>query len=225
MTVRRIWAAVALVLVLAAIVLAVDSRDRPLSERPDRAGLPRPGRVLRLVRDPPSRCGTDRRPGRRCAVRRRRDRAGDRREPRARGRAGRGGFVVAARGRTREAFKVHATLPRAERPSRPVLFYNPLSGGGKAERFHLADEARRRGIEPIELTPRRGPRATGARRGERRRRRAGDGRRRRVAGDRRDDRRGARPARTRAYRRAPATISRSTSGSIGTTSSERSTRS
>jgi diacylglycerol kinase family enzyme len=32
-----------------------------------------------------------------------------------------------------------------------VLFYNPKSGGGKAERFHLAEEARRRGIEPIEL--------------------------------------------------------------------------
>jgi diacylglycerol kinase family enzyme len=32
-----------------------------------------------------------------------------------------------------------------------VLFYNPLSGGGKAERFHIADEARKRGIEPIEL--------------------------------------------------------------------------
>jgi diacylglycerol kinase family enzyme len=32
-----------------------------------------------------------------------------------------------------------------------VLFYNPKSGGGKAEKFHLADEARARGIEPIEL--------------------------------------------------------------------------
>jgi diacylglycerol kinase family enzyme len=32
-----------------------------------------------------------------------------------------------------------------------VLFYNPLSGGGKATRFRLADEARARGIEPIEL--------------------------------------------------------------------------
>jgi diacylglycerol kinase family enzyme len=32
-----------------------------------------------------------------------------------------------------------------------VLFFNPLSGGGKAQRFHLADEARRRGVEPIEL--------------------------------------------------------------------------
>ena len=40
---------------------------------------------------------------------------------------------------------------RRERPARPVLFYNPLSGGGKAARFHLADEARKRGIEPIEL--------------------------------------------------------------------------
>ena len=34
-----------------------------------------------------------------------------------------------------------------------MLFFNPRSGGGKAERFSLADEARERGIEPIELTP------------------------------------------------------------------------
>jgi diacylglycerol kinase family enzyme len=34
-----------------------------------------------------------------------------------------------------------------------VLFFNPKSGGGKADRFRLAEEARRRGIEPIELTP------------------------------------------------------------------------
>ena len=33
-----------------------------------------------------------------------------------------------------------------------MLFFNPKSGGGKAERFKLADEARARGIEPIELT-------------------------------------------------------------------------
>ena len=59
--------------------------------------------------------------------------------------------ILVALAATREAFKAHARLPRAERPSRPVLFYNPKSGGGKAERFHLADEARRRGIEPIEL--------------------------------------------------------------------------
>lgn len=56
--------------------------------------------------------------------------------------------ALAAAGR---AFQVRAELPRATRPAHPVLFYNPLSGGGKAERFHLADEARRRGIEPIEL--------------------------------------------------------------------------
>ncbi len=59
--------------------------------------------------------------------------------------------VLAALAATRLAFRVHVTLPHAEPPSHPVLFYNPLSGGGKAERFHLADEARKRGIEPIEL--------------------------------------------------------------------------
>jgi diacylglycerol kinase family enzyme len=36
---------------------------------------------------------------------------------------------------------------------RPVLIMNPKSGGGKAERFKLADEARRRGVEPIVLKP------------------------------------------------------------------------
>ena len=41
----------------------------------------------------------------------------------------------------------------APAPRRPVLFFNPKSGGGKAERFKLADEARARGIEPIELGP------------------------------------------------------------------------
>ncbi len=30
---------------------------------------------------------------------------------------------------------------------------NPKSGGGKAERFHLADECRQRGIEPVVLKP------------------------------------------------------------------------
>ncbi len=51
------------------------------------------------------------------------------------------------------AFAVHVPLPRASRPQRPVLFLNPRSGGGKAERFKLADEASKRGIEPIELGP------------------------------------------------------------------------
>jgi diacylglycerol kinase family enzyme len=52
---------------------------------------------------------------------------------------------------SRESFRVTASWPPAPRPERPVLFYNPLSGGGKAARFKLADEARRRGYEPIEL--------------------------------------------------------------------------
>jgi diacylglycerol kinase family enzyme len=51
----------------------------------------------------------------------------------------------------REAFRVRVDLPAAPRPAHPVLFYNPLSGGGKATRFNLAEEARRRGIEPIEV--------------------------------------------------------------------------
>jgi len=54
-------------------------------------------------------------------------------------------------GAARAAFVVHVSLPEALAPKQPVLFYNPKSGGGKAERFHLADEARSRGIEPIEL--------------------------------------------------------------------------
>ena len=59
------------------------------------------------------------------------------------------GTVIAAKA----AFAVHVPLPRAADPARPVLFYNPKSGGGKAERLNLAEEARARGIEPIELTP------------------------------------------------------------------------
>lgn len=58
---------------------------------------------------------------------------------------------LGALGAARNAFRVHVDLPPAAPPRHPVLFYNPLSGGGKAERFHLADEARRRRIEPIEL--------------------------------------------------------------------------
>jgi diacylglycerol kinase family enzyme len=37
--------------------------------------------------------------------------------------------------------------------ARPVLLMNPKSGGGKVERFGLAEEARRRGIEPVVLAP------------------------------------------------------------------------
>jgi diacylglycerol kinase family enzyme len=59
--------------------------------------------------------------------------------------------LVGALAAARNAFRARVRLPRATPPSHPVLFYNPLSGGGKAERFDLADQARRRGIEPIEL--------------------------------------------------------------------------
>jgi hypothetical protein len=52
---------------------------------------------------------------------------------------------------SRAAFAVHVDLPSAPAPRHPVLFYNPRSGGGKAERFALAKEASERGIEPIEL--------------------------------------------------------------------------
>jgi diacylglycerol kinase family enzyme len=43
--------------------------------------------------------------------------------------------------------------PPAPPAQRPVLIMNLKSGGGKAERFHLVDECRRRGIEPIVLQP------------------------------------------------------------------------
>ena len=85
-----------------------------------------------------------------------------------------------------------AHLSPVPAPEHPVLIFNPKSGGGKAERFSLATEARARGIEPIELTPGedleqivRDAVAGG--------RRARDGRRRRLPGDRRRDRGGARP--------------------------------
>ncbi|MBV9167654.1 MAG: diacylglycerol kinase, partial [Solirubrobacterales bacterium] len=61
--------------------------------------------------------------------------------------------VVASLDAARTAFAVHVQLPSALRPTHPVLFYNPRSGGGKAARFNVADEARRRGIEPVELSP------------------------------------------------------------------------
>ncbi len=51
----------------------------------------------------------------------------------------------------RRVFTGHATLPVPSPPKRPVLFYNPKSGGGKAERFEVAREARARGVEPVEL--------------------------------------------------------------------------
>lgn len=63
------------------------------------------------------------------------------------------GLLVASGALARRAFDVRTPLPSRTAPLRPVLFFNPKSGGGKAERFALADEARARGIEPVELRP------------------------------------------------------------------------
>jgi diacylglycerol kinase family enzyme len=51
----------------------------------------------------------------------------------------------------RYAARIRVSLPGMAAPPNPVLFINPKSGGGKAEQFAVADEARARGIEPIEL--------------------------------------------------------------------------
>ena len=59
--------------------------------------------------------------------------------------------IVLSLAAARRVFTVHAALPAASPPKRPVLFYNPKSGGGKAERFEVAREARARGVEPVEL--------------------------------------------------------------------------
>jgi diacylglycerol kinase family enzyme len=53
----------------------------------------------------------------------------------------------------RYALRQRVARPRVRPPRRPFLFYNPKSGGGKAARFRLAEEARARGIEAIELAP------------------------------------------------------------------------
>ena len=59
--------------------------------------------------------------------------------------------LVVALAAARATLTVHVDLPSALAPRHPVLFFNPRSGGGKAERFALAEEAPKRGIEPIEL--------------------------------------------------------------------------
>ena len=61
--------------------------------------------------------------------------------------------VVLACVAARAALAAPPDLPRAPRPSHAVVFWNPKSGGGKAERARLDEQARRRGIEPVELRP------------------------------------------------------------------------
>jgi diacylglycerol kinase family enzyme len=59
-----------------------------------------------------------------------------------------------ALGRDIAALKSGPTPGDAVKPARrPVLLMNPRSGGGKVERFGLMEEARRRGIEAIVLSP------------------------------------------------------------------------
>jgi diacylglycerol kinase family enzyme len=60
-------------------------------------------------------------------------------------------FAAAMAG-ARAALRPERSLPRAEPPSRPVLFVNPRSGEGRAEQLGLAAEARRRGYEVVELS-------------------------------------------------------------------------
>lgn len=60
-------------------------------------------------------------------------------------------------GATRVALHEHVPASATGTPvgpaSKPVLIMNLKSGGGKAERFHLEDACRARGIEPIVLRP------------------------------------------------------------------------
>jgi diacylglycerol kinase family enzyme len=63
--------------------------------------------------------------------------------------------VLAARQALRRSVRAQRAasgrLAPAARPAHPVLIMNPKSGGGKAEKFRLAEECLKRGIEPIEL--------------------------------------------------------------------------
>jgi diacylglycerol kinase family enzyme len=51
----------------------------------------------------------------------------------------------------RVAFRPDRSPPRAAPPRRPVLFVNPRSGGGRAADAGLAEAARERGLEVVEL--------------------------------------------------------------------------
>jgi diacylglycerol kinase family enzyme len=68
-----------------------------------------------------------------------------------------GGAVLLARyalGRDVRSLKETRTPGRPAPPARHgVLIMNLKSGGGKAEKFHLEDECRARGIEPVVLRP------------------------------------------------------------------------
>jgi diacylglycerol kinase family enzyme len=66
-------------------------------------------------------------------------------------------FGLTARYAVRNHPESAPNLHRRAQPAPParmaVLIINPLSGGGKAERFNLAEEAKKRRIEPVLLSP------------------------------------------------------------------------
>ena len=62
-------------------------------------------------------------------------------------------IAIAAAGHALRARANQIKAPAAPPAKHPVLIMNLKSGGGKAERFHLVDQCRERGIEPIVLTP------------------------------------------------------------------------
>ena len=113
--------------------------------------------------------------------------------------------------------------PVAPPARQPVLLINPRSGGAKAERYHLVDECRARGIETIVLQPGDDLVAAGRGRDRPRRRRDRHGRRRRVAGRSSRRPRSATTSRTSSCPQGPGTTSPSTSASTATTWSARST--
>ena len=63
------------------------------------------------------------------------------------------GSLVLGLALTRKALRYRLDLSAEEAPERPVMFWNPKSGGGKAAQAGLDKEARARGITPVELQP------------------------------------------------------------------------
>jgi len=53
----------------------------------------------------------------------------------------------------RRAFKPERSLPAARPPRHPVLFVNPRSGDGRAEKVGLVEAARKRNLETVVLEP------------------------------------------------------------------------
>jgi diacylglycerol kinase family enzyme len=69
-----------------------------------------------------------------------------------------GTFGVASRLALRQARTARDAEPvpparKSSRPKRAALLINPKSGGGKAKRFNLPGEARKRGVQPVVLGP------------------------------------------------------------------------